>query len=99
MLSKHLSRSVVFLNTNIQTQRIGLLKPLQCLEAMSDEEEDVFQKGILDRYRHRPSEMEQMSYAEFGANYKVQYKDECKEDSLPLIMANDAVVSRKIKHQ
>ena len=31
---------------------------------------NIFQKSILDRYVHRPPELEQMLYApDFGANY------------------------------
>ena len=45
---KQLSRSVVFLNTNTPDQRIGLLKPFHCLEAMDDSNEDIFQKSLLD---------------------------------------------------
>lgn len=73
---KQLSRSIVFLNINTPDQRIGLLKPFHCLEAMDDSNEDIFQKSLLDRYVHRPQELEEMSYAEFGANYTVLYSNE-----------------------
>ena len=42
-----LSRSVIFLNTNTPDQRIGLLKPFQCLEAMDDNDEDIFKKASM----------------------------------------------------
>ena len=71
ILMKQLSPSVVFLNTNTSDQRIGLLKPLQCLEAMDDNDENISQKSLLDRYIHRPAQLENVSYAEFGANYTV----------------------------
>ena len=50
---KQLSRSFVFLNTNAFDQRIGLLKPLQCLEAMDDNNENIFQKSLLDIYIYK----------------------------------------------
>ena len=78
--TKQLSRSVVFFNTNTPDQRIGLLKPFHCLEAMDDSNEDIFQKSLLDRYVHRPQELEEMSYAEFGANYAVLYSNENRDD-------------------
>ena len=87
---KQLSRSVIFINTNILSKRIGLL------EAMNDDDEDIFQRSILDRYIHRPPELEQMSYAEFGANYTVVRCNENEEDNLPSIH-DHAITSRKIK--
>ena len=95
---KQLSRSVVFLNTNASDQRIGLLKPLQCLETMDDNNQDVLKKSLLDRYIHRPAELEDGSYAEFGANYTVIYSEKYQDDSLPSVMNDaDAVSPQKIK--
>jgi hypothetical protein len=34
---------------------------------MDDNDEDIFLKSLLDRYVHRPPQLEEMSYAEFGA--------------------------------
>ena len=93
---KQLSRSVVFLNTNVATERISVLKPLQHLEMMHDEDEDVFHKSMIDRYIHRPLELESMCFAEFGANYTVVYKEE-SQDSLPLMNEDATSTSRKIK--
>ena len=66
---KQLSRSVVFLNTNVATERISVLKPLQHLQMMHDEDEDVhvFHKSMIDHYIHRPHELESMCFSEFGA--------------------------------
>ena len=62
---------------------------------MDDNDEDIF---LLDRYVHRPPQLEEMSYAEFGANYAVVYCDENLDDSLPAVMNDaDAVSLRKIK--
>ena len=95
---KQLSRSVVFLNTNTSDQRIGLLKPPQCLKAMDDNDENIFQKSLLDRYIHRPAQLENVSYAEFGANYTVIYSEKNQDDSLPSVMNDADVVSpKKIK--
>ena len=88
---KQLSRSVVFLNTNAAKERINVLKPLEDLKMMNDEDEDVFQKSIIDRYIHRPPELENMCFAEFGAKYTVIYKDE-NQDSLPLMSDNTSTL-------
>ena len=93
---KKLSRSVVFLNTNVAKERISVIKPLQHLEMMHDEDEDVFQKSMIDCYIHRPPELERICFAEFGANYTVVYKEE-SQDSLPLINDEDTSTSCKIK--
>ena len=65
------------------------MKPLQCLEVMDDNDENIFQKSLLDRYLHRPAQLENVSYAEFGANYTVIYSEKNQDDSLPSVM-NDA---------
>ena len=44
---KQLSRSIVFLNTNASDQIMGLLKPLQCLEAIDDNDEDICHRQSL----------------------------------------------------
>ena len=94
---KQLSPSTVFLNTNASDQKIGLLKPLQCLEAR-DDDENIFQKSLLDRYIHRPAQFEDVSYAEFGANYTVIYSEKNQDDSLSSVMNDaDAVSPQKIK--
>ena len=65
---------------------------------MDDNDEYIFKKSLLDRYVHRPPQLEEMSYAEFGANYTVIYCDENQDDSLPAVMNDaDAVSLRKIK--
>ena len=88
---------VVFLNTNASDQRIGLLKPLQCLEAV-DDNENIFQKSLLDRYIHRPAQLKDVSYAEFGANYTVIYSEKNQDNSLPPVINDaDAVLPQKIK--
>ena len=94
---KQFSRSVVFLNTNASDQRIGLLKSLQCLEAMDDNDEDIFKKAFLiDIYIDQQNW--KMSYAEFGANYTVIYSEKYEADSLPSVMNDaDAVSPQKIK--
>lgn len=61
---------------------------------MNDRDEDVFQRSMVDRYVHRPHELESTCFAEFGAKYTVVYKEE-SQDSLSLIN-NDTITSRKI---
>ena len=39
-----------------------------------------FKKSLLDRYIHRPAQLEDMSYAEFGTNYTVIYSEKYQDD-------------------
>ena len=51
---KQLSRSVVFVDTNPKNERIAVLKDNISLSKLDDEDTNVFQKSLLDRYQHRP---------------------------------------------
>ena len=76
---KQLSRSVVFVDTN---ERIAVLKDNASLSQLEDNDTNVFQKSLIDRYQHRPQELSSMCLAEFAATYVVNY--ECNEcDALP----------------
>ena len=48
---KQLSRSVVFVDTNPKNERIAVLKNIQELEQLEDDDVDVFQKSLIDRYQ------------------------------------------------
>ena len=85
MPMKRLSRSVVFVDTNPIHQRIAVLKRVDVLSQLDDDNTDVFQKNLIDRYQHRPSELRTMCFAEFAATFTVDYRpnedDNC--DVLP----------------
>ena len=49
---KQLSRSVVFVDTNPKNERIAVLKNTQELEQLEDDDVDIFQKSLIDRYQH-----------------------------------------------
>ena len=76
---KQLSRSVVFLDTNPKNT------VLKALSQLADDDTNVFQKSLIDRYQHRPQELKSMCLAEFAATYVVNYdcSDESKCDALP----------------
>ena len=57
MPMKHLSRSVVFTNTNPKDERIAVLKDKKSLEELTDNDTDVFQKSLIDRYVQRPNNL------------------------------------------
>ena len=63
------SRTTVFLNTDHKDSRDSLLLPFAQLQKLNDNDENVYCKNIIDRYAARPQILEDMSLAEFAANY------------------------------
>lgn len=41
---------------------------------MEDDDDDLVQNGILDRYVNRPTRLERLCFADFGSHYKCSYK-------------------------
>ena len=82
---KQLSRSVVFVNTNPKHERIAVLKSPDSLSQLEDDDTNVFQKSLIDRYQHRPQQLNSMCLAEFAATYVTNYKpdDSMTSDALP----------------
>ena len=79
---KQLSRSVLFVDTNPKSERIAVLKYNASLSQPEDNDTNVFQKSLIDRYQHRPQALSSMCLAEFAATYVVNYeRNEC--DALP----------------
>ena len=79
---KQLSRSVVFVNTNPKNERIAVLKNNDSLSQLNDDDTDVFQKSLIDRY-HR---LNSMCLAEFAVTYVVNYKpDDSMCDAIPAL--------------
>ena len=64
---KQLSRSVVFVDTNTKNEIIVVLKDNISLSKLDDEDTNVFQKSLIDRYQHRPQELQSICLAEFAA--------------------------------
>ena len=81
---KQLSRSVVFVDTNPKHERMAVLKTNDSLSQLDDDDTNVFQKSLIDRYQHRPQQLSSMCLAEFAATYVTNYKpDDSVGDALP----------------
>jgi len=52
------SRQVVFINTSPPEERVQLLKPLDDINDMEDDCEDIYTNGLIKRYTMRPSSLE-----------------------------------------
>ena len=63
MPMKQLSRSVVFVDTNAKKERIAVLKSDDMLKQLDDDDPNVFQKSLIDRYQHRPEQIRDMCLA------------------------------------
>ena len=77
---KQLSRSVVLVDTNPKHERIAVLKNTAAIEQLDDD--DVFQKILIDRYQHRPHDLDSMCLVDFAANYVTSYKPKNQSDPL-----------------
>ena len=82
---KQLNRSVVFIDTNPKNERVAVLKDSNSLSELEDDDTNVFQKSLIDRYQHRPQDLQSMCLAEFAATYMVKYgpTDDSECDALP----------------
>lgn len=81
---KQLSRSVIFVDTNPKNERIAVLKSNESLSQLDASDTNVFQKSLIDRYQHRPRDLQSMCLAEFAVKYVVKYEhDDEACDALP----------------
>ena len=48
------SRQVVFINTSPPEDRIQLLKPLQEIDDLEDDSDEIYASGLIKRYTKRP---------------------------------------------
>lgn len=63
------SRQVVFINTSPPDERVELLKPMNEIEAMPDESEEIHSGGLLKRYTNRPLFLQNVTLADWAAWY------------------------------
>ena len=97
---KPMSRAVVFVDTNAKKDRISVLKDSATIQELDDSDSNVFCKSLLDRYEHRPLELQNMCLAEFAANYSTDYKTSddviSQSDVLPSVSDSDCAKPCKI---
>ena len=77
---KQMSRKVIFVNTAAKEDRVSLLKPINQIEHMDEDSEDIYQTSLIDRYAARPDQLNHMCLAEFAANYTTRSGQEVPED-------------------
>ena len=82
---QQLSRAVVFVDTNSKNERIAVLKDSKSLNKLDDDDTNVFQKSLINRYQHRPQNYQSMCLAKFAATFVTNYKhnNDNESDVLP----------------
>jgi biopolymer transport protein ExbD len=70
------SRSVVFVNTDKKIERAGKLKSAAQLSNKDDDDEDIFETSLIDRYAARPDSLEKICLATFASQYSTKYEQE-----------------------
>ena len=91
------SREVIFINTSPPEERVQLLKPINEIEQMPNESEEIHFGGLLKRYIERPASLQNVTLADWAAWYvhviNIQYKytntKKIDVDQLPLETAQD----------
>ncbi len=71
---KQLSRAVIFVDTNPKKDRISVLKSRDDITKLDNDDTNVFQKSLIDRYQNRPAQLSNVCLAEFVATYSTDYK-------------------------
>ena len=84
------SREVIFIPTAPSEERVQLLKPMNEIEELDDDSEEVHTSGLLNRYMQRSPSLENISLADWAAYYDSCQKPFTKKsratdiDNLPL---------------
>ena len=67
-----------------------MLKDAKKLQELDDDDTNVFQKSLVDRYQHRPQELQSMCLREFAATFTISYQriQDDDNDALPPIDNN-----------
>ncbi|XP_035683454.1 uncharacterized protein LOC118420666 [Branchiostoma floridae] len=73
---KSTTRTSLFVSTSTKDKRVSMLKPVSVLATMADEDEDIFETSLHDRYAARPCpEFDAMFLAQFASTYAVAYRE------------------------
>lgn len=88
------SEECIFIPTFPANQRVRMVKSSERLENLPDQSTDVFEKGLLDHYSHRPKQLKTMTLAEFAANYTFSSKPSAKSIKL---RGSSGYIRRRLK--
>ena len=89
------SRQVIFIPTDLPENRTRLFKPMKLIETLEDDDPDVFQMSILDRYEARPVCLEELCLAEFVARYTYSAKPRQSANAEDVSESEDDIEEQK----
>ena len=89
------SRQVIFIPTDLPENRTRLFKPMKLIETLEDDDLDVFQMSILDRYEARPVCLEELCLAEFVARYTYSAKPRQSANAEDVSESEDDIEEQK----
>ena len=89
------SRQVIFIPTDLPENRTRLFKPMKLIETLEDDDPDVFQMSILDRYEARPVCLEELCLAEFVARYTYSAKSRQSANAEDVSESEDDIEEQK----
>ena len=80
------SREVIFVNTSPPGDRVELVKPMDEIQEMEDEYEEIHSGGLLKRYAERPASLQNATLADWAAWYdsSKHYKKKTKTTQIDL---------------
>ena len=64
----------MFVDTNPKNDRVAVLKDHATLKELDEDDSNVFHKSLIDRYVHRPQQLQPKCLAEFAATFATIYK-------------------------
>lgn len=89
---KRSTRQVLYVPTELSEERVRMLKPMDIIQHLHDEDEDIYMEGMVDRYPYRPKELENICLADFISSYRLHYKkpkDNVQSDDIDVLGNND----------
>ncbi|KAE8740983.1 hypothetical protein FOCC_FOCC013509 [Frankliniella occidentalis] len=87
------SEECIFIPTFPPQERVHLVKSQSELEMLDETSTDIYEHGLLEHYVHRPHSLEDLSLADFAANYR--YASKCGPNSIPLLNNNGHIFLRR----
>ena len=75
------SRTILFINTNTKDARVSLVLPLQRLHNLDENDTNVCVKNLIDKYEARPDDLDNMTLADFAAEYTYTKSNETSSEN------------------
>ena len=77
---KRTNTAVQFIPTGYKGTRTRMLKSMNVINRMEDDDESVFQSNILDKYAARPNDLDNLCLAEFVSQYSINHSSRTADE-------------------